>query len=335
MVRIKKRRKLVFDKESTHIYAMFLNYRTLDEARADVPKIARALKLSPKAVGGHLTQCISNSRVGEHLFLQGYLNEQIPYWFARPQGPPQPQTETHSITQTQPSTSTPNHILPKKHETSQTPNFSEQKQTSYVEEWWRQSPSIFNELDLAKLPPESYTRTIWSGDETQPKPRQEEKTDRLEEPAKPEELRSKEEAQKEEQEKLQRQKRMWVENMTLGMTFINAHDNQKALKLRRETDEFPGQMREAMSLIPRQATGPSETEQMQEIVKAVTTILQPVMLPFDTVKKFYEDKAAKETKKHEDLKDACRLYLEMKAEQENKRRQRLHSDYPDLFPDYA
>ena len=75
---------MLFDTRARRVYPLFLNYETMDDARADVQRIAKALGISEKAVGGHLCQASSNPKVTSGLRNMGYDDSQIPDWFQRP-----------------------------------------------------------------------------------------------------------------------------------------------------------------------------------------------------------------------------------------------------------
>jgi len=266
-----------FDRRSKVVYPHLLNYPTEEDAREAIPALAKKLGLSGQTVGAYIGQAIRHPGVYRLLVKMGYTNSQIPTWIARPRQ----MVEMPMRVQSAPVEAKPPEYAPAK-PAEKDPQKSNLEHIINLlpknEIVWLSSTGNRAERnpDLSSYKIETahmYGGTRYTQGVEEPEAQPHQPT--------AEELRLKEEAQKEEQEKLQRENREWVENMTLGMTFINARDNQAALKRRREIDEFPEQMREARSLIPRQATGPSETEQMQEIVKAVTTILPPVMLPFE------------------------------------------------------
>ena len=176
MVVVKKRRKRVFDKECTSVYAELLRYESLDDARAHVPDIAKALRLKPKAVGGYLTQASSNPRVTEHLLRLGYTEDQVPEWFQCPENPPAPPVENPRIVEAQPMTRAPSPMLKgEKLNTGHVPNATENESehAEKKEPWLKDIGWILPEIDMNKLPPGYTIRTIWCDGQAEPEKRPE------------------------------------------------------------------------------------------------------------------------------------------------------------------
>ncbi len=343
MIKGKKRRKTVFDQECTHVYATLIGYSTLDEARANIIQIARALRISEKAAGGYLTQASTNPRVFEHLRKLGYTESQIPQWFKRPVYPVavQPQPQAVQV-ETNPPRQTPRASMPAPQVGQVGGGWAQAYITSkhqvlegdepYWEVKWsdgRRTRQPLTDNELADYHSQVRAQALEEYRRWETSQQREKDALRPKEPTLEEKQRKLEEEEKLNLEEAERVKRAANWSMA-GLASIMLSDNmkrQKAMQRNAENREGIQELKKAMGSIPKQPTS-SPIDQAAALVKGVTSLIETVQPPFDKLKEVQQEIAASKKEEWDTTLAIAKAIIDETNELDNKRSAEIRALFP-------
>ncbi len=295
----KPKRRRALDHKTRRVYEAYMGFETMDDARKAIPELSDELDVSPKSLGGYLTQASTNSRIADELLDAGFEQYQLPEWFAPPS---EPRPRTHH-----PSPPTPR-VQSQQEDVTPPHSYSDPFVTmldSLLQTPPQQPPPTYTFPNSPSLDYARVTYLLHRFEETTQTP--------------------------EETPPPQVNPVDWLTGIAPVGDWLEAERRNEQNQLltiflaQQYADNLAAQERREAIDSRKEAVKNISTVQPTE--KKVTFIEPPTpLVKFEIPKELFEDKSS------EIRKENLKVLVEFKREMEAERREKLRAKYPQLFP---